>query len=279
MGQFYDSIPPKLIKWILEQHLFWVASAPLSGDAHVNVSPKGLDGTFHIVNENKVWYEDFTGSTGETIAHLKENGRITILFGAFDGPARIARLFGVGTYFEFGTPEYEELISAETRRPGSRGVVVVDVHKVGTSCGFGIPIYNYVGNRPTLLNMSLTFEKHDQDDLSSGDVQRSDKGLKAYWEGHNTTSIDGLPGMDVGHLSPKPLTHVSPPDGEKWPEPEQPPVEILTPAEPPVNTSRRSLEVMKGVSVDIEILKMLAVFLIGWALSGMYSGGAVAVTV
>ena len=119
MGKFYESIPPNLVKWIEAQQMFWVASAPLSGDGHVNLSPKGLKGTLHIVNEKQVWYEDMTGSgtyttfppgwtdrltvdaepTGsETMAHLREpgNGRITLMFCGFDSPARIMRIFGHG---------------------------------------------------------------------------------------------------------------------------------------------------------------------------------------
>ena len=113
MGKFYDEIPEYLIPWIKQQKIFWVASAPLRPDGHINVSPKGYEGTFHIENSKRFWYEDLTGSgkwncssmgrhcytcyTGvETISHLRENGRITVMFSAFDGPPRICRLFGTG---------------------------------------------------------------------------------------------------------------------------------------------------------------------------------------
>jgi len=109
MGAFYDEIPSFLVPWINAQKIFWVATAPLSEDGHVNVSPKGFENTMHVVlkevdtdgekkaTSNAVWYEDLTGSGVETISHLRENGRITIMFTAFEGPPRIVRLFGTGT--------------------------------------------------------------------------------------------------------------------------------------------------------------------------------------
>lgn len=118
MGQFYTEIPSFLIPWIKQQKMFWVATAPLSETGHVNVSPKGFNGTFHIVDQNKVWYEDMSGSGmttfscanlyirahligslgAETVAHLRENKRITVMFNAFEGPPRIVRLFGTGIF-------------------------------------------------------------------------------------------------------------------------------------------------------------------------------------
>lgn len=97
MGSFFETIPENLIAWIQTQHIFWVATAPLSPTGHVNVSPKGISGTFHVVDERTVWYEDVTGSGVETISHLRENGRVTIMFNAFDGPPRIVRLWGTGS--------------------------------------------------------------------------------------------------------------------------------------------------------------------------------------
>ena len=97
MVVFYDTIPPNILKWIEEQQMFWVATAPLSPEAHVNVSPKGVRDSFHYVSPTRVWYQDLTGSGVETISHLRENGRITLMFNAFEGPPRIVRLFGIGT--------------------------------------------------------------------------------------------------------------------------------------------------------------------------------------
>ncbi|EPQ61268.1 hypothetical protein GLOTRDRAFT_14668, partial [Gloeophyllum trabeum ATCC 11539] len=178
MGKFYDEIPDHLIEWIKKQHMFTVATAPLSPTGHVNVSTKGVGGTFHVVDSRQVWYEDLTGSGDETIAHLKENGRITILFSAFEGPPTIARLFGTGTcVHEFGSPEYDLFISAVTRTPGSRAVIVIDVHKVGTSCGYGVPYYEFIGHRDTLLNNATIFEKRDLE--APGFI--AEKGMKAIW--------------------------------------------------------------------------------------------------
>jgi len=120
MGHFHDEIPEYLIDWMLKQQMFWVASAPLSSDGLVNISPKGIEGTFHVVNTRRVWYEDLSGTGvflfvfvvftlayhdmlpgAETVAHLRENGRITILFHAFEGPARIVRLYGKGEQLMF----------------------------------------------------------------------------------------------------------------------------------------------------------------------------------
>ncbi|KZT68474.1 hypothetical protein DAEQUDRAFT_751279 [Daedalea quercina L-15889] len=210
MGKFYDSIPPNLIKWVEAQQMFWVASAPLGGEGHVNVSPKGLKGTLHIANENQVWYEDMSGSGSETMAHLREpgNGRITIMFCAFDGAPRIMRLFGHGLVLEFGTLGYDELLPPDVRHPGSRCAVVVDIHKVGTSCGFGVPQYAFLAHRPTLYNWCAQLEAADQaHDATSGvtaspsEPQVAEKGLKAYWIKENLKSIDGLPAMEGAHTS------------------------------------------------------------------------------
>ncbi|CAA7262532.1 unnamed protein product [Cyclocybe aegerita] len=212
MGKFYDEIPDFLIKWIKQQKMFWVATAPLSPTGHVNVSPKGYGHTFHVIDQHRVWYEDLTGSGVETISHLRENGRITILFSAFEGPPRIVRLFGTGTVHEFGTPEYNELIPREKRSVGSRSVIVVDVHKVGTSCGFSIPFYAYKSDRMLLNKIAAQKELVDvkvesaalascDDEPDSEKLPLSDDGLKDYWKNHNAKSIDGLPGLLGSFLS------------------------------------------------------------------------------
>ncbi|KAI0369990.1 hypothetical protein BV20DRAFT_1052885 [Pilatotrama ljubarskyi] len=194
MGKFYDSIPPEIIPWLRKQEQFWVATAPLSAEGHVNVSPKGVRDSFHIISATRVWYQDLTGSGVETIAHLRENGRITLMFSAFEGPPRIVRLFGTGTVHEFGTPEYDALIPHEKRRPGSRSAIVVDVHKVGTSCGYAVPYYDFKGHRQIHLPYGAKLEQADRD--AGG---HSDKGLKAYWANTNARSIDGLPGVVHAH--------------------------------------------------------------------------------
>ncbi|OSX68132.1 hypothetical protein POSPLADRAFT_1129625 [Postia placenta MAD-698-R-SB12] len=215
MGKFYDAIPPNLVKWIDAQQMFWVASAPLRGDGHVNVSPKGLRGTFHVEHANRVWYEDFTGSGSETMAHLREpgNGRITIMLCAFDGAPRIMRLWGRGTVYEFGTPEYEALLPLETRRPGSRSAVVVDVHKVGTSCGFAVPLYTFKAHRPMLLDFGAKLEENELKAAAGTEEKAGGVGLKAYWVKENLQSLDGLPAMRAAHLSEVMPRHI-PANGE-----------------------------------------------------------------
>jgi len=182
--------------------MFWVASAPFSPDGHVNVSPKGLAGTLRILDCHKVWYEDCTGSGAETIAHLRENGRITILFHAFKGPPRIVRLFGKGTVHEFGSPEYEALLPPETRLPGSRSAIVVDIHKVGTSCGYAVPCYDFKSHRTQLIAWAAKKEEVDRTDEAAALEPLPAKGLRAYWVKNNTKSLDGLPAVLLAHKSP-----------------------------------------------------------------------------
>ncbi|KAK7460847.1 hypothetical protein VKT23_008778 [Stygiomarasmius scandens] len=201
MGQFWETIPTSLIPWIQEQHLFWVATAPLSESGHVNLSPKGLEGTFHVVDEQTVWYEDMTGSGVETISHLRENGRITILFAAFEGPPRIVRLFGTGVVYEFGTPEYEALLPPGTQNHASRAVIMVKVHKVGSSCGYAVPFYEFKYHRTRYYNVARTLEAVDVTHENECPAEQFDlasppeKGLRAYWKNVNEKSLDGLPAL------------------------------------------------------------------------------------
>lgn len=217
MGKFYDTIPKELIPWIEEQRCFWVATAPLSPNGHVNISPKGVVGTFKIVDDKTFFYQDLTGSGVETAAHLRENGRITVLFNAFEGPPRICRLFGTGKVHEFGSARYNELVPIEERLPGSRAAVVVDVHKVGTSCGWSIPLYKHDGERLTLQEWSSALEGADQkfaneregfeatsevshlEFMPSPDNPNQDirhkRGQKEWWAERNIRSVDGLPGL------------------------------------------------------------------------------------
>jgi len=187
--------------------MFWVATAPLSPSGHINVSPKGVQGTFHVIDEHKVWYEDLTGSGVETISHLRENGRITIMFTAFEGPPRIVRLWGNGTVHEFGTPEYESLIPPETRQPGSRAAIVVDVHKVGSSCGFAVPYYEFKGHRNSILRWNERTDNHEFDfevkpNSKPGPDTFSNKGTRNHQHVYNLKSLDGLPGLQTAHKTP-----------------------------------------------------------------------------
>jgi hypothetical protein len=153
MGVFYETIPTKLIEWIHAQKVFWVATAPLTGSGHVNLSPKGGP-NFGVVDERTFWYLDLSGSGNETISHLYEpdNGRITILFNAFEGPPRIMRLWGKGRVLEQGTRNFAVFADKHAVQvlPGTRSIIVVDIHQVGTSCGFSVPFFDFKEFRSTL---------------------------------------------------------------------------------------------------------------------------------
>ncbi|KAF9514514.1 hypothetical protein BS47DRAFT_1372310 [Hydnum rufescens UP504] len=196
MGVFFDEIPEHLIEWINAQHLFWVASAPLSQTGHVNISPKGVAGTFQVIDNKTVMYQDLSGSGSETIAHLRENGRITVLFQAFSGAPRIVRLFGTGVWYEFGSDEYHRFIPDSERLPGSRAAIIVSVHKVGTVC-YAVPFYSFEGHRTQLLDF---FEKREACEKAD---PNSTNGLRHYWAMKNAASVDGLPGLRIAELTAK----------------------------------------------------------------------------
>ena len=191
MGKLYDSIDGKLARWILAQRLFFVATAP-SGDAgHVNCSPKGGLETFRVVGPREVAYVDLIGSGAETLAHLRDNGRIVVMFCAFEGAPRIVRLHGRGTVAQLGDPEFERLYaelgfaSLETAETGARAVVRVEVDRIADSCGFGVPLMTYEGPRtqqPAWYESRL--RKHGPN------------GVLDYAREENERSIDGLPGID-----------------------------------------------------------------------------------
>jgi len=184
--------------------MFWVATAPLDTHGHVNVSPKGVADCFHVVNSKQVWYEDLTGSGVETISHVKENGRITIMFSAFEGPPRILRLFGVGTVHEYGTPQYNKFIPPTSRKPGSRSVIFIDVYQVGSSCGYGVPLYDFAMHRTQLQRFAIRAENNSRALAASRDQQGVEKVKKSaavpftldeYWLAENMRSVDGLTGL------------------------------------------------------------------------------------
>ncbi|KJA22515.1 hypothetical protein HYPSUDRAFT_40895 [Hypholoma sublateritium FD-334 SS-4] len=215
MGKFLEEIPEYLAEWILQQQMFWVASAPLSPDGHVNISPKAIEGTFHVVNSRRVWYEDLSGTGAETVAHIRENGRVTILFHAFEGPARIVRLYGKGFFHEIGTPEYDALIGPHKRLAGSRAIIGLDVHKVGTTCGYAVPYYQFLSHRTQLMTWAARKEAKDHElaDMNKQPLLQSDQhpvpsaidehapinpdGMKQWWQSHNLLSLDGLPAFSV----------------------------------------------------------------------------------
>lgn len=180
MGQVYDSIDESLGTWLARQPVFFVATAPLESDQLINLSPKGLAGTFTVVDERTVAYLDLTGSGAETLAHLRENGRIVLMFCAFDGRPRIVRLHGRGRALLPGDPAFDELLPRFSDHLGTRSIIVVDVSRVSDSCGYGVPTMAYQADREVL-------------DLDH--AKRGADGLMAYRREHNAASIDGLPAL------------------------------------------------------------------------------------
>lgn len=179
MGRTFEALTPALTSFIEAQHVFFVATAPLDFDGHVNLSPKGCD-TFRVLDDRQVAYLDLTGSGIETVAHLRENRRITLLFAALDGAPLLLRLWGRGEAVLFDDDRFPALAALFDDLPGARAVILVDVERVGTSCGYGVPLYRYEGERSRLT-----------DNLAA----KGPDGVAAYWDAHNATSIDGLPGL------------------------------------------------------------------------------------
>jgi len=179
MGREHPEISEKLADFIRAQHVFFVATAPSDATGHVNVSAKGLD-TFKIVGPGRVAYLDLTGSGIETIAHLRDDGRITLMFCAFEGKSKIVRLHGRGVAHPIGTAEFEEIAGRLPHLPGRRAVIDIEVERVSTSCGFGVPLMDFVGDR---TEMSEWVER-----------KGGEEGLVEYRAHKNATSIDGLPG-------------------------------------------------------------------------------------
>ena len=179
MGKAFEGLDDDLRGFIAVQQVFFVATAPLSADGHVNVSPKGLD-TFRVLGPRRVAYLDLTGSGIETLAHLRENGRITLLFCAFAGTPRILRLYGRGRAVEPGDEGWEGLVEQFPEHPGVRSVVVVEVERVADSCGDGVPLFEYVGQRRQLPAWA---ERKGAEEIAR------------YQGRKNRQSIDGLPGL------------------------------------------------------------------------------------
>lgn len=182
MGKIHESIGPRLRQFLLEQPVFFVGTAPLDADGHINVSPKGMGGTFAVLDEHRVAYLDYTGSGTETIAHLRENGRVVLMFCAFEGPPDIVRLHGRGRVVLPADPEFDELRTHfdKERTLGQRSIIVVDVNRIADSCGFSVPLMDLRGDRDLL-------DQHQE--------RRDQQYFDDYWRKRNATSIDGLPGM------------------------------------------------------------------------------------
>jgi hypothetical protein len=178
MGKVYSGIDDKLAAWIQRQPLFFVGTAPLAADGHVNVSPKGDLRWFRILGPTEVAYLDFVGSGAETIAHARENGRIVLMFCAFEGPPRIVRVHGRADVL---APDDELAARFELPEHPVRSVIRVAVERIADSCGYGVPLMRFEGRR---TQYDAWMDKKLRDDA-----------LDAYVAAKNASSIDGLPAM------------------------------------------------------------------------------------
>jgi predicted pyridoxine 5'-phosphate oxidase superfamily flavin-nucleotide-binding protein len=180
--KLHERIEGRLRQFVERQPMFFVATAPLAADGHVNLSPRGVPGTFAVLDDRTFAWLDATGSGSETVAHLRENGRITVMFCAFDGPPNIVRLHGTGRVVTRYDDGYAALAARFTDVPGARAVIVVDVDRVSDSCGWGVPLMSYEGERDL---MGPYFER------------KGEAGQREFRRRKNLTSIDGLPAYDV----------------------------------------------------------------------------------
>ena len=185
MAKVYDQITDHLAEFIRAQPMFFVASAPLAADGHVNLSPKGLD-CLRILSPQRVAYLDLTGSGNETSAHLRENGRVTFMFCAFSGPPNIVRLYGHGRTILPGSEEWAQLVSMFPEYMGARQIIRADIHRVQTSCGYAVPLMEYKGDRDTLIRWANA---------------KGSQGLEEYRCEKNVESVDGLPTPLAEHLA------------------------------------------------------------------------------
>jgi Pyridoxamine 5'-phosphate oxidase len=192
MGKSYERIDGRLRAFIEEQPVFFVATAPLTGDGHVNISPKGRAGTLAVLDEHTVAYLDFGGSHAETIAHLRENGRITLMWCAFTGPPNIVRVHGTGEPVYRDDPRFAELLDHfdGADGPGLRAIILVTARLISDTCGYAVPFMDYAGDRD--LHARYFGRKTDEE-------------FAAYCEAkeYNRVSIDGLPALPLP-LPPRP---------------------------------------------------------------------------
>lgn len=181
MGKLFETIDDHLTQWMEQQPMWFVATAPLAADGHVNMSPRGHD-AFAVLGERRVGWVDYTGSGVETIAHLQENGRVCVMFTSFDQRPRIVRLHGRGQVHLPGEPGFEEVVALKPEHPSTRAVITVDVARISDSCGWGVPVMDLAGERELIRQHA---EKKGPD------------GLVQYRAEKNAQSIDGLPGLPV----------------------------------------------------------------------------------
>jgi hypothetical protein len=179
VGQVFDEIDASLAAWIAEQPMWFVATAPLEADGRINVSPRGHD-SLAVLGPHRVGWVDYTGSGVETIAHLRQNGRICLMFCSFGRRPRVVRLHGRGWVALPGEAAFDEVASRKPQHPSTRAVITVDVERISDSCGFGVPLMTWDGER---------------DLLRASAEKRGPDGLTAYRAELNAASIDGLPGL------------------------------------------------------------------------------------
>jgi predicted pyridoxine 5'-phosphate oxidase superfamily flavin-nucleotide-binding protein len=181
VGKVLEHIDDRLRAFIDAQPVFFVGTAPSGPDGHVNVSPKGLTDTFRVVDDRTVAYLDLTASGADTIAHLRQNGRIVVMFCSFERSPNVVRLHGRGRVVSLYDPEYAGWASLFPENPAARAVIVVDVTRVSTSCGYALPILQAVEER---------------DVLTDNMRRRGPEGIRRYRRTKNVVSIDGLPAYD-----------------------------------------------------------------------------------
>ena len=177
--KLYDKLDDRIVGFIEKQKMFFVATAPLSAEGHVNLSPKGYD-AFKVIDETTVAWLDLGGSGIETQAHVQENGRITIMFCAFEGPANILRLYGQGDVINPHHAEFEDLLALFPNFDRARGIFRVKLSRIQDSCGWGVPFYEFKGERDQLTRYI--------------DNKSKEEFLNSRYE-KNAESIDGLPGL------------------------------------------------------------------------------------
>lgn len=179
MGRAFDRLPDELREFVERQHVFFVATAPLAGDGHVNVSPKGYD-TLRILDDQTVCYLDISGSGAETIAHVRENERITIMCCAFEGKPNVVRLYGRGEVLFPDDERFGEHLALFPPKSGVRSVILVRLDRVSSTCGFAVPFMDFVGDREKLEEVFAA---------------RGPEALPDYWASKNAVSVDGLPAV------------------------------------------------------------------------------------
>jgi hypothetical protein len=184
LGRIYDEIDRRLTGWLESQPVFFVATAPLTGDGNINCSPKGNRDEFRVTGPRSAAYLEQTGSGIETVAHLRENGRIVLMFCAFDGPPRIVRLHGTGRPVLADDPEFAAVapLFPGGDGVGVRSIITVDVQRVADSCGYGVPLMAFEGHRSTMNEWA---------------ERKGPDGIRSYWEAKNRSSIDSLDGLPL----------------------------------------------------------------------------------